>query len=381
MPLDLLRQIAFDGELSDWIRNPPDLLTQPYPVTGLHLQLDSWFLGRVTDLISENRLHFQLDEQPPEAPEPVNRRRAMRRAFCRFAINSFGSASDRNLQMFIGWNERCREMNYPKDAKPVIVVIDYGPTAQPGWLSELPREYNGYPVRYRPSPTAEAQVGPGSRIGNGGPTFGTLGGFLQDTATHDLFGVTCAHVAGPPRTSIGEAEKSGKLLNIIGSVATSTLPAIGGPCNQHAKPKAGIDAALIRVDPSVLPTLSTSLSMCPIADIDQEDRIFFVGSKSQRVFARIAAATIWKVVEIVGQLHCFGDVFAMGHRQPGYMLQAVSEGGDSGAWVLDDTGSISTKWLGMVIAGDKYQNQSLGCYAEHTLSWSRSVYPNLVLPP
>jgi hypothetical protein len=42
---------------------------------------------------------------------------------------------------------------------------------------------------------------------------------------------------------------------------------------------------------------------------------------------------------------------------------------------------MSTRWLGMLIAGDKQQNQSLACYSEHLFDWARGSVPNLVLPP
>jgi hypothetical protein len=74
----------------------------------------------------------------------------------------------------------------------------------------------------------------------------------------------------------------------------------------------------------------------PIANIDQDDLIVFVGGKSGQVTARITAATIWKEVAVDGQPRCFGDLFAIGHRQVTYVLQAVSKPGDLGTWIFED---------------------------------------------
>lgn len=381
MPLGLLRRIAFEGDLTNWIHDPPRLLAPPFPVTGLHLRFDSWFLARITDLIYEGVLRIRSDEHPHDMRALLQTKRDERRSACWYAIENSGSDRYRALEALSGWEVRCREMGYPKHSKPVVIIIDYGPEAERTWLRELPREHMGYPIRYRPSPIAEAHLGPGSRIGNGGPNFGTLGGFLQDSVTQDLFAVTCAHVAGVPKTSVGDVDRHGNLLNAIGTVAASTLPPTSGPCNRHAKPGGGIDAALIAIDSAALPVLQSSLSVESIDDIDQEDPILFDGSKSGRVTALVATATIWKVVDIAGQRHCFGDVFALGHRQVGYVLQALSRPADSGAWVFEDRGSASTKWLGMLIAGDKQHNQSLACYGEHVFTWARAVRADLVLPP
>jgi hypothetical protein len=100
------------------------------------------------------------------------------------------------------------------------------------------------------------------------------------------------------------------------------------------------------------------------------------------VAARVAAATIWKQIDINGQTYCFGDLFTIGQRRPAYVLSAVSQGGDSGAWIFEDAPAnpASTRWYGMLVAGDAQQNQSLACYGEHVLAWARTVLPNLVLP-
>ena len=276
-------------------------------------------------------------------------------------------------------------MGYAERSKPVVIIIDYGEKAERRWLAEVPRQYNDFPIRYRFSPPAQAQVGSGSIAS--GADVGTLGGILQDSRTNAYYGLTCAHVAGSKNNKVSEVDKADKKSNVIGTignVVNSKMPAIAaGSCNAHAKPGAGLDAALIDMSSHQTVTAASGLTIAPIVDVDQDDPIIFFGGKSGQVPARVAAATIWKEIDVAGQTHCFGDLFAIGHRQAAYVLQAVSQGGDSGTWIFEDppSNSASTRWLGMLIAGDKQQNQSLACYSEHLFDWAKIAVPSIVLPP
>ena len=352
-------------------------------MTGLHLKFDAAFLRQITEHLFDGHLQIGREAPPKTIGELMQNKRDERRRACQYAVEDFGSGRNSDLETLVNWKSRCDEMGYPKRAKPIVIIVDVGPEAKSDWMRDLPREYKSYPIRYRESPVAETQYGSGSRVGNGDPDFGTLGGILQDNVTHQLFGVTCSHVAGASGTAVGEVDNNGIILKSIGQVVANTLPPTGGPCNKHARPAAGIDAALIELTATASAQLSSSMTVGPIADIDQDDLIVFEGSKSGSVAARVAAATIWKKIKIAGEELCFGDLFSIGNRQPIYVLQSVSQGGDSGAWIFEDAGSrsASTRWLGMLIAGDKQHNQSLACFAEHIFQWARSEKSDLVLPP
>jgi len=379
VPLDLLRMLAFDGPLTGFVRNPPGVLREPQPMTGFHLQFDTAFLRRISEVI-QGGFWPGNGKDPPRYSDA--RFRKERRTLAEFAIASFGTDSGRSLETLIDWPERCWEMNYPKRAKPVTIVIDYGEEISRGWLADLPPEFENYPIRYRYSPPAQAQVGAGSGVQ--GVDFGTLGGVLEDGVTNQSYGVTCAHVGGSTGQQMFETDSNGNIVAALGSVVDSTIPpSVTVGCNLHASPGAGIDAALIDLNMirSIQPT--PSLTVAPILGIDQDDLIAFVGCKSGHVAARVAAATIWKKADVAGQIRCFGDIFSVSHRLPAYVLSAVSKGGDSGSWILEDPPpqSSSTRWIGMLVAGDKQQNQSLACYSKHVFDWAKGRRPNLQLPP
>lgn len=362
MSLQLLRALAFDGPLRGLLRDPPGLLSNSDLVTGFHVSFDSWYLARATrrsfypsaPWLDRDSLLKQLDEATRRPASPG------------------GDAE---------WSIRCKEMGYRYGAKPVVVTIDYGAKADQKWLYELPREYENFPIRYRHSPPARAQLSAGSGISAGNK--GTCGGFLEDKSTSQAFAITCAHVAGTS-SHVDEIDKSGHVLGGIGKVVAAILPnASVSACNQHASPGSGVDAALIELSSGTTVTAAPALTVRAIPAIDQDDLIVFDGYKSGPVQARVGAATIWKRIAVGNQDYCFGDLFTLTHRKPIYLSQAISQGGDSGAWILEDPSSISasTGWLGMLIAGDQNQSQSLACYAEHVFSWAQTINSNLVLPP
>jgi hypothetical protein len=379
MSLEILRRLGFEGPISGFVRQPPPKLREPNPVTGVHLQFDSTFLWRITTEI-ERGFRLERDDGQTISVASGVPPRVLRRLAIEFSLQTF-DANDA-FKQHLGWPARCREMGYPENSKPVIIVVDYGPEAELNWLAELPRSYEGFPIRYRFSPPAQTHLGPGSVAYGIG--IGTLGGILEDSVTHAYYGMTCAHVAGAKGGRVIEFDKKSKPIGSVGNVIDSVLPALAtGACNAHAQPGAGLDVALIGLDSPQSITTASGLTVGQIEYVDQDDPIAFVGGKSAQVSARVAAATIWKKVDVAGTLHCFGDLFAIGHRQPAYILQAVSEGGDSGAWIFGDSPNdmTSTLWLGMLIAGDKQQNQSLACYSEHLFDWAKQLRPDIVLCP
>jgi hypothetical protein len=382
MPLEILRRLAFDSDLVGFVRDPPQVLLPPHPVTGLHLQFDAEFLRRITEYVFERGVTLGAD-QVDSFKDSMPTKRDLRRRSCEYVINTVGPGHTAFAAMF-DWQRRCQEMGYKEGSKPVVIVIDYGDEATRNWLSELPRQYNGYPIKYRHAPAAESQFSAGSKISQGGPDFGTLGGILEDSVSHQLFGLTCAHVGGSVGTTISEVDNKGRSIGTIGKVIGATLPPVAtGACNVHAEKKAGVDAALIELTANPSPAGSSSLTVRPISDVDQNDLVIFTGAKSGAVSASVAAATIWKKVKIDHQERCFADLFSVGHRQAAYVVSAVSQGGDSGSWIFEDVSppAATTGWMGVLIAGEKQQNQSLACHGEHVFEWAKTVQPNLVLPP
>jgi hypothetical protein len=98
-----------------------------------------------------------------------------------------------------------------------------------------------------------------------------------------------------------------------------------------------------------------------IKNMNPRDHVTFVGMKGGRVEAKLGELNVWDLIDVDGQPHCFGDLFVMKHRQPPYLNTSLAEGGDSGAWVVNESNGV-VGWDGMLIAGDG--TQAYGCFAE-----------------
>jgi hypothetical protein len=369
MSLGVLRQLAHEGALRPFFESPPGVLAGPGRMTGAHLKIDEFALGRLRELLPPPA---EIQQNPLGAPysRSIGARRLMQELEEAWLLQII--AGQLPPDSIPGWDRRCMEMRYDKDAKPFVVLIDLSPKSEPWLVQEAPRSYEGFPIRYRRAGPAEPHVGVSDEIRDAHGLPGTLGGWLEDAHTGELYAVTCEHVASI--VGGGIRDKSGQ----IGVLAAATRSQLGPPCGMHAQPGAGvIDAALVKLDPNVQATLGQSLSATAMTAIGQADPVSFVGARSGHVTAEIACATIWKQIDFgVGPI-CFGDLFALQPRQRPYVVAPVSRPGDSGSWVLDDAlaNPVCRGWQGMLIAGD-YQ-LSYVCYAEHVMSWANGFSSQL----
>lgn len=362
MSLDILRRVAFDGPLNRFVTEPPDMLARAGVMTGLHLRFDANFLR--PSLAWRHRLpYWHYDILLHE-----------RRALLEQAVGL--TPGTERWDWLHHWYEYYgRRLGYPKGGRPVIILVDVNPDLDAALFRELPSAFDGYPIRYRRSGDAVAHLASGTKIGTANANFGSFGGMLQDIGTNELYGVTCQHVVGNPNSAVRDLVGN----TVIGQVSASVIPTPhAGACNRRAHAGADIDAALIKLN-AALPTSGGQGGFKSIIDVDQDDFVEFHGASSGVVRARITAATIWKAVDVQGTRRCFADVFSIGHVGRQYIVNDVSQPGDSGAWIYEAVDPpASSQWLGMLIAGDRQQNQSIACYAEHILTWAQSVNGNLV---
>jgi hypothetical protein len=201
----------------------------------------------------------------------------------------------------------------------------------------------------------------------------------SDADAEPIFGcMTCAHVVGAVGTIV---EALTKPRSRIGEVSYSDRSTARAPCSQHAKPNAGtFDAALIKIDPSVSVTTVPKVTVAALTTVDQDDRIMFHGAKSGLVNTiRVSGTTIWKAIDF-GSPVCFGDLFMVDFRNATHIVTAVSQGGDSGSWFVEDPVAPPTvsAWYWMLMAGDR--QQSFAYYGEHIFGWAKKQHTALRLP-
>jgi hypothetical protein len=351
------------------VYNPPPPLQEW--MTGLHLRFDDFALAWAKYRAAQETNAVDWLSLPSASPHMAQQREALRR----------------NLEKIVGepglidgWGRRCQEMGYGEGSYPVVIWVDISPKAFDSVRREAQGSFESFPIRYRPAGPADPHIGAGDGIGRAGSTGGggTLGGFLEDGITGDLYGVTCEHVAGARGTIADGLQAPRSRIGVVSHAQRSTA---GSPCNRHAKPNAGtFDAALVKIDRSLTVTNIPSVTVAALTSVDQDDHVMFRGWKSGLVNTiKVTATTVWKTINF-GSPVCFADLFMLDFRRPTYVVSAVSQGGDSGSWIIEDPTAPPTvaAWYGMLMAGDR--QQSFACYGEHVLDWAKAQHAPLRLP-
>jgi hypothetical protein len=287
------------------------------------------------------------------------------------------------------WKEHCRAMGYPEGADPVIIRVVLKEREKLE-NADLPRSFGLYPISYEFRPPNRA-LGAFDRlaqllgrdkdpskalsIGRADPnTAGTLGGLLCGQDSRVKYLVTCAHVLGPPGTSVYQPGPfEGKKSELIGSVSHSRIPgpaSTDDPCSEQTTPNAArLDLAVaeLAVDPDSLRSLgriTTANAIRPVPAIRKNDRVTFTGKTRGRVDAKVGALTLWDQIEFSDGVRCFGHFFELKSPTLNYIREDLANPGDSGSWVvfrLDDL----VVWYGMVISCDG--GQAYACFADYIL--------------
>ena len=372
MSLDLLRTLGFTGgPIWPFVSNPPSLLKEW--MTGLHLRFDDFALAWAKEQAAREIGGPAWMALPHAAQRMADQKNALRQHLEKIAYG--GGANS----MIRDWNRRCQEMGYAEGSDPVVIIVDISLDTPASVRRESRGVFERFPIRYRRVGLAEPQIGACDGILPTGSTgYGTLGGFLEDGGTGEFYGVTCEHVVGAAGTVV---EALTKPRSRIGEVSHSERSKAGAPCSQHAKPNAGtFDAALIKIDQSVSVATVPKVTVAALTTVDQDDRIMFQGAKSGLVNTiRVSATTIWKAINF-GSPVCFADLFMVDFRNATHIVTAVSQGGDSGSWIVEDPVAPPTvaAWYGMLMAGDR--QQSFACYGQHIFDWAKKQNTALRLP-
>lgn len=360
MSLDFLRRLAFDGELTGFIREDPYGLAEE--ATGIGLRFDPDFVADVADRAARTSTE----------PSGNWHLRGDFGSILARAIDQVWFGDDRALADYRPYYRRDES---PKDRRSIVQIVVDLPTEHHPLFREGPRSYQeGYRIRYRVSGPIEAQYGCGSPI-QAGASRGTLTVFLLDPQSQRTYALTCGHVAPAPGLLVASPAGGAHL----GPVLASITPTATGACNMHAYPGGTVDAALVDVHPPANVQPGAAKVLRPIAQISDGDLVEFHGQGSRRQRpAMVMAATIWKRMTVNGAAVCCGDIFEISHRTAPYVGSPLSRPGDSGAPVIAPGVGVD-EWLGVLIGGER--NSSYCCYAEHVLDWATSQVSGLTLLP
>lgn len=366
--MEELRALASTGLIADFVENPPFSLSTEY-VSGVSLRIDEFWLYWERAYLWP-QIGYPL---PYHTPHPVPHRE----------LRTFYGARHDFTPRPPTWSAYCRRKGYPiDDAHPVTVVAILRAPFDQKLLGDAPRAIGAHPIvyEYRPEAVGYA-LAPGDFIGCTGE--GTLGGFLWNTSESSYQAMSCAHVLGESGRAYSPRPNVFGTRTEIGSVTFSLLPVASGmKCNRAIQPDAPvIDLALVTVDAGTatlltIPDIGRVAADSAIANMDQNDPVWFFGQKSQGVQAKTAELNIWKELKINCTPTCFSDLFVIDHPSYPYIGTNLARPGDSGAWIVTQSMGTVT-WDGMLIGGDGLR--AYCCFAENIMK-TLAKQP-LTLPP
>jgi hypothetical protein len=271
------------------------------------------------------------------------------------------------------WDDYCETRGYRKGSEPIIIKVLLRKSLTDN--IELPGSWENNPIVYVPEPPCIAfaqTLNNGDELGQSGPdTLGTLGGILQH-ANGTYYLTTAAHVLPSKRDVAAPSPAKAKHPPKVATYIDGELPAPATKCNSRSAPNAvSVDIALCEIDSAVVSLgspLNNGLSRwSTIADMTPGDPVAFCGARTPNGQAMIADATLWRDVDVNGQMRCYGDIFAIEPRQKVYINTNLAQPGDSGAWIVYDGNDPLRAFDGTLIGG---AGSRVYCsYAENVKVW------------
>jgi hypothetical protein len=273
----------------------------------------------------------------------------------------------------------------PSKRWPLIVKVCLRPQAYPDERIPTAAElYDGdgrLQVEIEVRPRARLAANPrhahsplpgGVSIGIGAKDYGTLGLILTDVGGKH-YGLTCSHVAAQGNSVNQPALRDSRSAGVVGmSVLSSAIIgcAPGAKCNPWSDIAVNeIDAALIELDGSGIPSLLEVLDIGPLTGITNRaglttgQSIEVMGRTSGLNNLQLGGLAAWYSFAHDGQDYCFRNLFEVEspYGKPGVIRQ-----GDSGAAVCVP-GAAGTEWAGLIAGQDAFKGYAI--YAESVAHW------------
>lgn len=279
-----------------------------------------------------------------------------------------------------GWSGACKESGFPEGLSPIYAAV-YVNRDESKFRGQLPKVVGNHAIiveriepavaladRYRHRPI-EGGISTGTVTR---PLAGTLGGFLKDVKTGAEYILSCGHVLGSSGDDVvqqGRADGGTSPADSVGDTR-HVIPLKTQRGFRVSDPYNDVDAALAEVRAGVaihktVRLLGAVTTVAPKANLAVGDEVVFVGKESDYQEAYIHAFILRQKVTIDGAVYNFGDVFEIRPRRPLY-VSSLAKTGDSGSWVVRDTGPSAGEATGMLFAGNG--KVAWCCYMETIVS-------------
>jgi hypothetical protein len=296
------------------------------------------------------------------------------------------------------WDNYCKNRGYPENANPIFIKFLLQQTGERRTRFET-NQWEGHPLLYEyrapcaglhnflPFLGVQQQLGVGSGIWSSGTQdSGTAGGFLADNQGKRYM-LTCSHVAGPKGSEIlypapGNFSNPSRIGEVIHS--TTLSPKDGKRmCNSASLGNAPeVDLGLVLLDDwiqpnSLVPNFGNINHISSIANMGPYQPVLLNGCTSGTVKGELGPLNVWYEISMQNTPCCFSNLFEITPPRPYYFNSALVKGGDSGAWVVNDTAGMRG-WDGMLIGCDGAH--AFACFAENILKECDSALTgNLIL--
>lgn len=198
---------------------------------------------------------------------------------------------------------------------------------------------------------------------------GTLGGFIEDSKTGDVYILSCNHVllaCGQEVVQQGPSDGGSWPADTVGM--TSYLVPLQHPTGFSSRdPFNIVDTGIAKVNKRInvdkpIRQLGQVTNILQTSDIDLDNNVVFVGKESDLQEAFIYHTIARMKVKINNIIYHFGNVFEIRPRKKQY-IGSFAKSGDSGSWVIRENSTYEL--CGLLFA----QNQSGGlcCFIEEVI--------------
>jgi hypothetical protein len=353
------------------------MLEQPWlqpwnGVEGIALSYDKWLVASAE--------HLLTSVIPPEWRGSIEHSRYVAQLLAAVAVRSGEDAvAETDLpallvdQLFERWQVVANGST--RRRSPIIVEVavteGFGREALPRPEAIRDSPYDYHIKRSRGAKLQAAASGGMITAGDRGyaRSYGTLGGFLVDDHTLEIFGVTAAHVCNGstgyalplplPRAPKPIRDTLRLMLDLYvrrwakeecpshwASRAATVAPQ---SCTAQATPRTdGLDVALHKVAPQ---TSLRSAQVADLSDLSPVLNLSFTGATSGFQRVRVTSYSIWHSYTLNETNVCIHDCLQIKLADRPYLRSDLSRGGDSGAWLLA-RGPGGIHWVGLLTGGD-----------------------------
>ncbi len=208
---------------------------------------------------------------------------------------------------------------------------------------------------------AQLAAAPGSQINVLPSSSGTVGGFLRDSASGKVFGVTCSHVVSTGQSVLDAtssligvcAHDTARVPLATGTVCDPVTLAVPAPSPGNGPDVNMLDCALIDVSG---PISGGTITGAP-STLTPGQNVYMEGATTKRTNHKLGSLCLSYEFKFAGKSYCFRDSIQL-VPQPwgplggplGGLMTTVPRQGDSGAWVLTD--DTPPRWAAVFFGED-----------------------------